>query len=161
MAGVAKLFDGHILDKSNRNVDLNHEKYQGKVIGLYFSAHWCPPCRGFTPILVDFYNKYGSEKNLEVIFISSDNDEESFNEYYQEMPWLTLDFKEREKKNELDEKFQVDGIPTLILLDGNSGNILCKDARQEIQFNDKQGDRFPWTSSSEAAKKSSRSCICC
>ncbi|CAF1306990.1 unnamed protein product [Adineta ricciae] len=96
MAGVAKLFDGHILDKSNRNVDLNHEKYQGKAIGLYFSAHWCPPCRGFTPILVDFYNKYGSEKNLEIIFISSDNDEESFNEYYQEMPWLTLDFKERE-----------------------------------------------------------------
>ena len=40
MAGVAKLFNGHILDKSNRNVDLNDEKYQGKVIGLYFSAHW-------------------------------------------------------------------------------------------------------------------------
>ena len=26
-------------------------------IGLYFSAHWCPPCRGFTPVLADTYNK--------------------------------------------------------------------------------------------------------
>lgn len=40
MAGVAKLFDGHILNSSNEEVDLNDEKYQGKIIALYFSAHW-------------------------------------------------------------------------------------------------------------------------
>ena len=40
MAGVAKLFDGHIVNKSNEEVDLNDEKYKGKVFGLYFSAHW-------------------------------------------------------------------------------------------------------------------------
>ncbi len=40
MAGVEKLFGGHILDKSGEEVDLKDEKYKGKVIGLYFSAHW-------------------------------------------------------------------------------------------------------------------------
>jgi len=40
MAGVAKLFDGHILNKSNKEIDLNDKKYKGNIIGLYFSAHW-------------------------------------------------------------------------------------------------------------------------
>lgn len=40
MAGVAKLFDGHIVNQSNEEINLNDEKYKGKVIGLYFSAHW-------------------------------------------------------------------------------------------------------------------------
>ncbi|CAF0995895.1 unnamed protein product [Rotaria sp. Silwood1] len=147
MAGVAKLFDGHILDKSNGSIDLNDEKYKGKVIGLYFSAHWCPPCRGFTPVLVQFYNSHAKDKNFEIIFISSDRDENSFNEYYKEMPWLTLDFKDRKKKEELGKKFNITGIPTLILLDGDSGEIICSDARSQLQFEDKNGEKFPWKSS--------------
>jgi hypothetical protein len=40
MAGIAKLFGGHILNKSNKEIDLNKKKYKGMIIGLYFSAHW-------------------------------------------------------------------------------------------------------------------------
>ena len=39
---------------------------------FYFSAHWCPPCRAFTPKLVEFYNaQEGKKKNFEIIFVSN------------------------------------------------------------------------------------------
>ncbi|CAF2505242.1 unnamed protein product [Rotaria sp. Silwood2] len=107
----------------------------------------CPPCRGFTPVLVQFYNSHAKDKNFEIIFISSDRDENSFNEYYKEMPWLTLDFKNRAKKEEIAKKFNITGIPTLILLDGDSGEIICSDARGQLQFEDTKGEKFPWKSS--------------
>ena len=39
--------------------ELSTEK--GGVIGIYFSAHWCPPCRGFTPKLASVYNEIKEE----------------------------------------------------------------------------------------------------
>lgn len=54
--------------KQSPSSDLN-----GKVVGIYFSAHWCPPCRQFTPLLVQTYNKLRAEgKEFEVVFVSSD-----------------------------------------------------------------------------------------
>jgi nucleoredoxin len=32
-------------------------------------------------------------KNVEVLFVSSDRDNDSFKEYFSEMPWLALDFE--------------------------------------------------------------------
>ena len=50
-----------------------------KVVGIYFSAHWCPPCRGFTPVLKDVYNELKDQKkNFEVVFVSSDRDQTAF-----------------------------------------------------------------------------------
>ena len=104
----------------------------------------CPPCRNFTPVLIEFYKEHHKEKNFEIIFISSDRDAESFNEYYNDMPWFALDFKDRKKKEELTKKFHITGIPTILLLDGDSGDIICKDARDKIQHKDTRGESFPW-----------------
>ena len=68
---------------------------------MYFSAHWCPPCRGFTPKLAEWYNNFKKLPNgdkLEIVFVSSDRDEKTFKEYYAEMPWLALPYADRDKK---------------------------------------------------------------
>jgi len=64
------------------------EVLKGKTVGLYFSAHWCPPCRGFTPELASAYTDHLQAKGLEVVFVSSDQDAEQFASYYADMPWV-------------------------------------------------------------------------
>lgn len=74
-------------------------QYDNSIPGLYFSAHWCPPCRGFTPVLAQLYTKLKeNNQSIEMIFVSSDRDENSFKEYFNEMPWHALPFSERDLK---------------------------------------------------------------
>lgn len=113
---------------------------------FFFDCFRCPPCRRFTPLLIDFYNKHAAEKKFEIIFVSSDSDEESFEDYYKDMPWLKLDFQQPEIKDKLEAKFQVEGIPRLVLIDGHTGQFICHDAREYIQSKDKNGEKFPWKS---------------
>ena len=55
------------------------EALAGKVKLIYFSAHWCGPCRGFTPQLAKTYEALkAAGKNMELVFVSSDRGEEDF-----------------------------------------------------------------------------------
>lgn len=92
---------------------------------IYYSAHWCPPCRGFTPKLVDFYEKASRKHdNFEIIFVSSDRSEEAMADYMNEanMPWLALDYDQKKKSKAL-TKYAGGGIPCLVLVD-QDGNVL-------------------------------------
>jgi len=112
-------------------------------VGLYFSAHWCPPCRGFTPELAKTYNKVvGDGKAFEIVFISSDKDEDQFTSYLADMPWKALPYSDRDRKATLSSKFKVQGIPCLVLLDG-SGNVISTDGRTSVG-SDSDGAKFPW-----------------
>ena len=117
-----------------------------QVLGLYFSAHWCPPCRGFTPELAKWYTKLtdGTLKDkFDIVFISSDRDQKQFDEYFAEMPWKCLPYEERDKKAKLAKMFKITGIPSLVFLDGNSGKTITTDGRA-IVTEDPEGQQFPW-----------------
>jgi len=113
-----------------------------KAICLYFSAHWCPPCRGFTPQLAQWYEKDLKSKGVEVVFVSSDKDAGSFDEYFAEQPWLALSYADRSRKETLSSKFKVQGIPTVVILDG-TGKLITKDGRSALS-QDPTGEDIPW-----------------
>jgi thiol-disulfide isomerase/thioredoxin len=105
----------------------------GKVVGIYFSAHWCPPCRAFTPQLAQIYTETKAAGHpFEIIFASGDRDEKSFNSYLSTMPWLAIPYAEKKTAGMLRSAFQVAGIPTLVLLD-ESGNLITKNGRAAIR----------------------------
>lgn len=112
------------------------------AVGLYFSASWCPPCRGFTPTLIDSYNKSLESKGFRCILVSSDRGEEAFNEYFAKMPWLALPYSDRTRQEELSRQFQVQSIPTLALVD-SEGQTITTGARNSV-VEDPEGNSFPW-----------------
>lgn len=104
---------------------------KNKITAVYFSAHWCPPCRRFTPELVQAYEELKKDKTLndsfEIVFVSSDQTEAAFKEYFSDMPWLALPFSKRNEKDQLSEQFGVNGIPTLVVISNTNGIVLSRD----------------------------------
>jgi len=106
----------------------------GKSVGLYFSAHWCPPCRGFTPVLKQFYQDYkAKDPNFEIIFVSSDKEEKAMLDYFKgdHGDYLALPYAKRTEKEELSSMFEVEGIPTFVVV-GPDGQVINANARGKI-----------------------------
>jgi thiol-disulfide isomerase/thioredoxin len=130
-------------DGTEVKVDTLASKGGDAVVGIYFSAHWCPPCRGFTPQLAKCYTELkDAGKDFQVVFVSSDKDEESFKEYMQDMPWVAVPFAERDLKKDLNSAFEVQGIPTLILLKPD-GTLITSNGREAVDYG---AEYFPWGS---------------
>ena len=68
------------------------------------------------------------------MFVSSDSDLQSFEEYYKKMPWLSLstDADSASIKQKLAQMFQIRGIPSLIAIDAKSGKYITNDARSDV-----------------------------
>ncbi|XP_053987533.1 nucleoredoxin-like isoform X1 [Hylaeus volcanicus] len=143
----ASLEDGPLLPCGARdsNEPMLHEELRHCYKGVYFSAHWCPPCKAFTPQLVDTYQRIRERgHDFEVIFVSSDRSEESYNVYIESMPWLRIPFSQEERRRKLARALDVQAIPTLVILDPRD-NIITLDGRAEL-IEDPEGLNFPWTS---------------
>ena len=126
------LGDSLLSDKGKGNVETSSLD-QVPVVALYFSAHWCPPCKMFTPKLRQFYNEVNStSKRLEIIWVSADEDEQEFNEYFEEMPWLSIPFEPTVLREDVSEKFDIPSIPQLVILN-KDGTVKSSTGKTEVE----------------------------
>lgn len=106
------------LISSNGGQQIKVADLEGKTVAFYFSAHWCPPCQKFTPVLAGIYKQLKEQnEDFEIVFVSSDEDQASFDNYFNEMPWLAVPYSDLKTKKSLNQWFEVEGIPTLVILD--------------------------------------------
>lgn len=120
-----------LMDSSGKEVQVAHTQ-TFDLICLYFSAHWCPPCRVMTPKLAKIYrDSWSPTGKVCVIFISFDRDEETMMEYFEEMPWLAVPFNQRERCTSIADKFDVCAIPSVVILT-KEGKELTREGYSEI-----------------------------
>jgi len=126
------LIKGNSLIRADGSSKSAESALQGKeVVLIYFSAHWCPPCRGFTPILKDFYEEV-KDDGVELIFVSSDRSKSDMISYMKEShgDWYGVEHGS-DLVQKLKQKFGVSGIPYLVVLKAD-GTIITKDGRSAV-----------------------------
>lgn len=132
--GLSNLLGTHFIEKSNpRTAVAMPGRFAGAVVAVYFSAHWCPPCRQYTPMLANFYAQ-AKKANIkfEVVFVSRDKSEGEMHEYLSEMPWLALSYN-NPLRDRLPAQFQVNGIPHLKIF-SSQGVLLDNDAVSKMSY---------------------------
>jgi thiol-disulfide isomerase/thioredoxin len=124
---------GTVLYEADGNV-VGIETIEDKsIIGIYFGAGWCPACAEFTPLLVSFYTELElADKSFEVVLVSFDNSMDDMFAHMTDraMPWLAVPFG-GEKAAALTRQYEVGGIPTLIVIDGE-GNTITVNGRGDV-----------------------------
>ena len=124
---IAALVKGDLVTSQNgitrAHLDADFEKK--KIIGLYFSAYWCGPCRKFTPNLVNFYNKNAAaHPEFEILFVSADKSASAMETYMRDMgmPWPAVNY-DKVAGNEALRKYAGSGIPCLVVVD-ETGKVI-------------------------------------
>lgn len=126
LVGFAAKFNHHLVSLDNGTLKpfdaaaLKDVKY----FAFYYSASWCPPCRAFTPKLVDFYKSFKPQHpNFELIFVNHDNSAEDMLAYMKkdDMPWPAVRFDDIDSTKA--NQYCGEGIPDLVLVDAG-GKVL-------------------------------------
>lgn len=126
----SNIFKEGLVDAAGKPVAASTLK--DKVVAVYFSAEWCPPCRTFSPLLVKFAEK--NTAKMAVVFVSSDRSKDAMLAYMKKagMPWTAVPF-EAKSGRDLMKNNNISGIPTLLVL-GKDGKLLTKEGRNLGKF---------------------------
>ena len=108
---ILNMLGNELINSDGAKVHTNTLCGKQKVIGLYFAASWCPPCKDFTSKLKQLYNALRNRQvnhaienhnhvgiEFEIVYISWDKSESEYIQSFSVMSWIGLPFKDRDRK---------------------------------------------------------------
>lgn len=120
---ISKLLRGKV------NTSLDNKE----LVLLYFSAMWCGACERGLPAMIEFYEKLPHD--CEIVYVGSDLNPGEYEMSYHRMPWASLSPEERFEpggcSREISEKFEVQSIPTIVIVDRDA-NVVAPDAKSLV-----------------------------
>lgn len=138
LSGFAKELARVLISESGRPFKLMKDRTAPPThYVFYYSASWCPPCRAYTPSLVDFHRRVRKTMpNLEIILVSSDRSEADAlayaRNYKMDFPQIRFD----DRGAPFVPRNPGSGIPALRLVDADGNSLLTSQDVSRSDFLD-------------------------
>jgi thiol-disulfide isomerase/thioredoxin len=133
------------------------ESQDSPILALYFASAWCDDCQASTPFVQEVVSKHNGI--LDLVYVSSDMDGQEMAGNLASSDWKSIPFQQQEERSNLKRHFgacasketeglgmktedRKSGIPTLLLLEKSTGNVLTRDAVSDIMGDTKVEDPY-------------------
>jgi thiol-disulfide isomerase/thioredoxin len=116
LSALEKVVHGPLLNCADGTISSGQLDSCTGILGLYFSASWCGPCKTFTPLLAQMYKNMQERLPgaLEIIFVSRDKTIAQYNAYASTMPWKAIPYEDVITYADLSLEFGSRSIPHLV-----------------------------------------------
>ena len=146
MSALEKVLHGPLLNCADGIVSPGQLDPSTVILGLYFSASWCGPCKAFTPLLAQMYKNVERRLPgaLEIVFVSKDKTFAQYDSYASTMPWKAIPFEDVEASLDISLEFGSRSIPHLVFIDlvteqvssANAVSMVRQDPSGQFLFQD-------------------------